>query len=118
MHSLTSTRNSTAAGCWLAVALTLGAWIGCSTGVTGAGTQGNVAIFKDDIPVSGAASSPDHLEAILQDAGFSVAALSSEQLARASDLNYDRFDVLVLPYGASFPVNAAANFRKFLQAGG
>jgi len=79
---------------------------------------GNVAVFKDDIPPSGAASSPDYLASVLQRAGFGVAFLNSEQLADRKFLNRATFDVLVLPYGARFPVKAADNFRKFLREGG
>jgi len=81
-------------------------------------TEDRIAIFKDDIPPSGAASSPDHLADLLQKSGLVTAFLKSEQLAAARELNHDRFDALVLPYGASFPVDAANNFRQFLHAGG
>ena len=77
-----------------------------------------VAIFKDDIPPCGAPASPDYLARLLEGPAFSTAFLNSEQLADARPLNRERFDVLVLPYGASFPVKAADNFRKFLRDGG
>ncbi len=102
----------------LVIALILGAAIHLTPAGRGAETQGNIAILQDDVPVAGAASSPDHLAAILKQAGFAPAFLTSEQLAHATELNRDRYDVLVLPYGASFPVSAAENFRKFLHAGG
>jgi hypothetical protein len=84
----------------------------------GAAAEATVAIFKDDIPSSGAASSPDRLAQVLQQAGFNTAFLNSEQLADNRQLDRDRFDVLVLPYGASFPVKAADSFRRYLHAGG
>ena len=77
-----------------------------------------IAIYKDDIPACGAASSPDYLARLLEVPGFSTALLNSEQLADARSLSRGQFDVLVLPYGASFPVKAADNFRKFLRDGG
>jgi len=77
-----------------------------------------VAIFQDDIPPSGAASSPVRLGRVLQTAGMDVAFLSAEQLQDPQQLNHERFDVIVLPYGASFPVRAADNFRDFLRHGG
>lgn len=77
-----------------------------------------VAIFKDDIPPLGAPASPDHLARLLAGPAFNTAFLNSDQLADARSLNRERFDVLVLPYGASFPVKAADNFRKFLRDGG
>ena len=79
---------------------------------------GRVAIYKDDIPASGAPSSPDYLARALEAAAFSTAFLNSDQLADARSLNRERFDILVLPYGASFPVKAADNFRQFLRDGG
>lgn len=84
----------------------------------GAVSPGAVAIFKDDIPASGAPSSPDELAGLLQEAGFATEFLTSEGLADSRQLARDRFDVLLLPYGASFPVAAADNFRSFLRAGG
>jgi len=77
-----------------------------------------VAIYKDDIPACGAAASPDYLARLLTAPGFSTAFLNSEQLADARSLSRGQFDVLVLPYGASFPVKAADSFRKFLREGG
>ncbi len=77
-----------------------------------------VAIFKDDIPPCGAPASPDYLARLLEGPAFSTAFLNSEQLADARSLSREQFDVLVLPYGASFPVKAAGNFRKFLRDGG
>ncbi len=99
-------------------ALILGVVVHCSPTARGAEPQAHIAIFKEDIPASGAPSSPDYLAAILQRAGFAPTFLASAQLADARELNHDRFDVLVLPYGASFPVSAADNFRAFLHAGG
>jgi len=77
-----------------------------------------VAIYKDDIPAGGAAASPDYLAGLLEHPACSTAFLNSEQLADTRSLSREQFDVLVLPYGASFPVRAADNFRKFLRDGG
>ncbi len=104
--------NALAAHLVLSASILLRAW------AMGAGAGGDIAIFKDDIPVSGAASSPDHLGSVLQQTGFGVRFLTADQLGNPSELNRQRFDVLVLPYAASFPVSAADNFRKFLHAGG
>ena len=84
----------------------------------GASEVASVAVYKDDIPACGAAASPDYLARLLEAASFSTAFLNSEQLADARSLSREQFDVLVLPYGASFPVGAADNFRKFLRDGG
>jgi len=77
-----------------------------------------VAIYKDDIPPSGAPASPDYLAGLLDGPGFSTEFLNSEQLADTRSLNRERFDILVLPYGASFPAKAADSFRSFLRGGG
>jgi hypothetical protein len=82
------------------------------------GADCNVAIFKDDIPPSGAPADPDELAELLRQPGWRVGWLDSEQLADPQGLNREHIDVLVLPYGASFPVKAAGNFRRFLRAGG
>jgi hypothetical protein len=82
------------------------------------GSKGTVAILKDDLPATTAATSPDHLARVLEEAGFGVVFLDGGQLASPRLLNRDGLDVLVLPYGPSFPVRAAENFRRFLREGG
>jgi hypothetical protein len=77
-----------------------------------------VAIYKDDIPACGAAASPDYLARLLEGPAFTTAFLNSERLADGRSLSREQYDILVLPYGASFPVKAADNFRKFLREGG
>lgn len=104
--------------CRRLLTLALGAMLPAASPAAGSEPRASIAIFKDDLPAPGAASSPDTLAAALQRAGFDTAFLNSERLADAQQLNYRRFDVLVLPYGPSFPVNAANNFRKFLREGG
>jgi len=76
------------------------------------------AIYRDDIPAGAAAASPDYLAHLLEAPAFSTAFLNSEQLADARSFSREKFDVLVLPYGAGFPVRAADNFRRFLRDGG
>ncbi|MBI4584975.1 MAG: hypothetical protein HY717_13260 [Planctomycetes bacterium] len=83
-----------------------------------AGAAGNIAILKDDFPPGGAPSSPEHLAKVLRQAGFGAAFLNAEQLASRELLDREVFDLVVLPYGASFPVAAAENFRRFLRQGG
>jgi hypothetical protein len=80
--------------------------------------RGNIALFKDDIPAAGAPASPDFLRATLRKAGFGAACLTSEQLADGRCLSRAWFDLVILPYGDSFPVAAADNFRRFLRDGG
>jgi hypothetical protein len=102
----------------LAAILALTAALCGSVWSAAAEAQPGIAIFRDDISVSGAASSPEHLAQLLQRAGFATSFLTAEQLGQSRELNYERFDVVVLPYGASFPVSAAESFRSFLHAGG
>ncbi len=95
-------------------------WAVCmaTPGASTPAPQTSVAVFKDDIPAWGAPSAPDRLAKALEQAGFAVSLLESGQLANPAELNRQRHEVLVLPYGASFPVKAADNFRAFLRAGG
>jgi len=79
---------------------------------------GNVAILRDDMPSAGAPSDPLRLAGALRQAGLGVALLDSRQLADRRNLNAGAFDVLVLPYGPSFPAAAAGNLRRFLRTGG
>lgn len=83
-----------------------------------AGARGSVAIFKDDLPASGAAASPAVIAATLRQAGFATAFLSAADLADPLHLNPRFVDVLMLPYGASFPAAAAGNLRRFLRGRG
>jgi len=77
-----------------------------------------VAIYKDDIPPSGAPASPDYLARLLEGPEFTTKFLNSEQLADTQSLNRECFDILVLPHGASFPAKAADSLRSFLRGGG
>ena len=80
--------------------------------------KGTVAVLRDDIPAVGAPASPEFLAGALRSEGFGTVFLDSKQLADPKALNRASCDVLVLPYGASFPVAAASNFREFLRKGG
>jgi len=80
--------------------------------------KGRIAVFKDDIPVEGRASSPDHLAGLLRRAGYAVTFLDSAALADPDRFSRERFELVVLPYGASFPLPAVDNFLRFLQQGG
>jgi hypothetical protein len=77
-----------------------------------------IAVFKDAIPATGAPENPDYLFELLARSGLDAAFLNSGQLADANILNRSNFCVLLLAYGASFPVKAADNFRNFLREGG
>ncbi|MBM4087780.1 MAG: hypothetical protein FJ272_23565, partial [Planctomycetes bacterium] len=80
--------------------------------------KGRIAILKDSLPVEGVASSPDHLGQVLRTAGFDVSFLSADALADPQQFNRRKLDLVVLPYGASFPLDAHRAFLRFLQQGG
>jgi len=83
--------------------------------------RGNVAIWGDPVPLEGAegiSSDPQRLAAALRAEGFGVALLEARQMADKAILNRATFDVLILPHGPAFPVEAADNFRRFLKQGG
>jgi len=81
-------------------------------------TRENVAILRDDFPVTAATVSPDSLERMLQQAGLKPVRMNGRELGEATRFNQQQFDVVILPYGPAFPLPAADNFRKFLRDGG
>ncbi|MEK7674529.1 MAG: hypothetical protein AAB676_01675 [Verrucomicrobiota bacterium] len=85
---------------------------------SGAKPAGRVAILRDDLPSSPATASPDDLSQILQRAGMETTLMNCSEFGNSNTFNHDRFDVVILPYGPSFPLKAADNFRQFLREGG
>jgi len=88
------------------------------------GGRGTVALFCDALPVDGCASSPELLGGWLKEAGYSVAYLNATQLANPFVLRgplsppgagLPTFDLLVLPYGGSFPAPAGRALKNFLR---
>ncbi|MCC6443076.1 MAG: hypothetical protein IT210_06410 [Armatimonadetes bacterium] len=77
-----------------------------------------IAIFQDDAPAVGCASSPETLAAVLRADGHSVVFMNADDLARVTTLAAGRVDILVLPYGATFPAHARRNLERFLSRGG
>ena len=75
------------------------------------------AIFRDNLPVRGAASGPHELARGLSKT-HSIEFLSAEQLADPREFNRKHFDLLVLPYGESFPLPALSAVESFLSDGG
>jgi hypothetical protein len=59
-----------------------------------------------------------HLATTLRTGGFGVTVLRAGDLADPERLNRANFDLLVLPLGDRFPVEARMCLQKFLQAGG
>jgi len=77
-----------------------------------------VAVLRDDLPGMGAPSSPDHLAHLLNAAGIETRLLAADELADPGTLNRSNFDLVVLPYGPTFPVAAHRAFQQFLVEGG
>ncbi|UCH36554.1 MAG: hypothetical protein JSV65_09430 [Armatimonadota bacterium] len=77
-----------------------------------------VAILRDDLPVAGAPSSPDYLAGLLRAAGVETRFLTAEELANRGILNRAQFDLVMLPYGPTFPAEAHRTFQQFLVEGG
>ena len=74
-------------------------------------------ILNDAIPVRGTASDPKRLARILAEF-YDVEFVNADQMADPARLNRGRFDLLVLPYGESFPLLARKAVEDFLAEGG
>jgi len=72
-------------------------------------TQGKLAVPH---------ASPEHLAGLLRQAGVDVRLLTAEELADPQLLNRQSLDLVVLPYGATFPLAAHSAFQAFLAQGG
>ncbi len=77
-----------------------------------------IGIYRDNIPHRASAADPAVLGDALKRAGYTVKYLNSVELADPAALNAHLIDLAVLPYGSSFPMGAAANFKSYLQSGG
>ena len=75
------------------------------------------AILRDDLPVRGKASDPTRLADLLR-ASYEVVFLKAEDLADAERFSRPSCDLLVLPYGESFPFRAVGALREYLSQGG
>jgi hypothetical protein len=80
--------------------------------------KGAIAVWKDKVPVVGAASNPDYLASLLEKAGFGVSLITTKDMTDLSTLNAKNFDMLVLPYGEVYPSAGADVIRRFLRGGG
>ncbi len=80
-------------------------------------TRPAAAVLRDKLPVRGAASDPREMARGLSET-HSVEFLSAEQLADTRHFNRTAFDLLVLPYGESFPLPALPAVEAFLADGG
>ncbi len=89
-----------------------------STGSSRSGGTRAAILNEPGMPVRGAASQPAVIRTILEQAGFTVEYLSAAQMADTSLLRPDRFGVVVLPTGASFPAAARRAWLRYLHRGG
>ncbi|NOZ22246.1 MAG: hypothetical protein GXP25_14295 [Planctomycetes bacterium] len=80
--------------------------------------RGRIAILKDDIPAGGAASDPDYLADVLRAEGYAVTLLGCDGLCDPGRFDRTLFELLILPYGGSFPMKAEATLQRFLMGGG
>jgi hypothetical protein len=80
---------------------------------------GVVGLFREEgFPAKGAASTPAVLQGALAAAGLTVQYLSAADLANPAVLRPDAIDLVVLPYGESFPAAARESFISYLHRGG
>jgi len=96
-------------------------WWGLAWGAAPEGpavTNGSIAIFKDDIPSDTVHPDPERMACVLADCGFAVDFADEARLGDADGLSAERYDVLIVPYGASFPRARFDNIVAFLKAGG
>ncbi|HEY5910929.1 MAG TPA: hypothetical protein VJA21_10040, partial [Verrucomicrobiae bacterium] len=101
------------------LALSLGAALSvANAGVLSPERAGRVAILSDDLPTGPGTASPESLSRTLQKSGISTDLVNCRDLADPKRFKQDEFDVVLLPYGPNFPIQAAGNFRKFLREGG
>ena len=82
-------------------------------------TIGSAAVLDEPgMPVRGCPSSPAVVAEILSTAGWRVERLSAQQLADTSVLSNQRYDVVVIPTGETFPAPARDALIQFLHGGG
>ena len=89
-----------------------------TTGKVSRTNKGSIAVWRDDVPVRGAASDPAYLGKLLTDAGYGVTFVSTADLLSPVFLTRDNFDLLVLPYGASYPAHGKQALDNYLAQGG
>ncbi|MCL5283323.1 MAG: hypothetical protein M1330_01215 [Armatimonadetes bacterium] len=80
-----------------------------------------IAIFSEaGFPYYGAniGSNPSQIQRWLKKAGLSSALLNARQLSDPSVFNARRYSLLIYPYGNTFPLEAAANLRRYHLDGG
>ncbi len=79
--------------------------------------RARAAILADRFPVVGTATDPARMTALLR-GDYDVSVLSAQELADPARFGRNRFDLLVLPCGESFPLAARSSVLAFLADGG
>jgi len=85
------------------------------------GERGNVAVLDMGEALPGGfrtAHPPRQLAKALRQAGYGVTLLQAGDFASKEVLTRRRFDAVVLPYGAFFPLEAREAFVAYLRSGG
>lgn len=102
-------------------ALLLGAVIPAIEGATDS-TEGStrIAVFADPavVKLTAGCADPQRLADLLRTPQREVVFLDAKQLADPKQLSTKAIDLLVLPYGPSFPRAAEDSLKGFLKAGG
>ena len=75
-------------------------------------------LHEPSMPVKGVHTPLETFKRALAAEGVLLTPLSASQLANPEAFNADRFDLLILPTGASFPVEARKSLQAFLMQGG
>ncbi len=83
------------------------------------GRQARAAILDAaGLPRAGQASSPEVIQQICAGVGVTAELLTPEQLADQNHFSSDRFDLVILATGATFPAAARESLIAFLRSGG
>lgn len=93
------------------------AWTEPATDLRARGYRAAI-LHEPTMPVKGKATPLETFKAALADENIPLTALNAAQLADPKTFNVQRFDLLIVPTGASFPVEARRNLLAFLMQGG
>jgi hypothetical protein len=81
--------------------------------------DGVIAVLREQgLPARGAGASPERLGQLLTDAGMKVSYLTAAELGDPRKLSPARYNLVVLPYGQSFPAAARGSMTSYLHLGG
>ena len=77
-----------------------------------------VVIVQDDLPAHGTATDPRALGTSLRRHGIAATLASAAQIAAEDALDPEWIDLLILPYGGTFPAAARDSFMRYARSGG